>query len=77
MRKINMSNIKAAVLALVGGSALTGGAAFAQATGNDYSGILSGLSTSTAITAIISAGALLAGVGFAKWATKKVARFFG
>lgn len=52
MRKINMSKIKSAMLALVGGSALTGGAAFAQATGNDYSGILSGLSTSTAITAI-------------------------
>jgi len=75
MRKLK--NIKNAVMALLAGSAVTGGAAFAQATGNDYSGILSGLSTSTAITAIISAGALLAGVGFAKWATKKVARFFG
>lgn len=75
MRKLK--NIKNAVMALLAGSAATGGAAFAQATGNDYSGILSGLSTTTAITAIISAGALLAGVGFAKWATKKVARFFG
>lgn len=75
MRKLK--NVKNAVMALLAGSAVTGGAAFAQATGNDYSGILSGLSTSTAITAIISAGALLAGVGFAKWATKKVARFFG
>lgn len=77
MRKINLSKMKAAAMALLGGTALTGSAAFAQATGNDYSGILSGLSTATAITAIISAGALLAGVGFAKWATKKVARFFG
>lgn len=47
------------------------------AAATSYSSILSGLDTSTAITAIIGAGALLAGVGFAKWATKKVARFFG
>ncbi|MFA5976589.1 MAG: capsid protein [Elusimicrobiota bacterium] len=39
--------------------------------------MLTGLDTSTAITAVIGAGVLLAGVGFAKWATKKVARFFG
>lgn len=49
----------------------------AMAAGDDYSSILTGLDTSTAVTAIIGAGALLAGVGFAKWATKKVARFFG
>jgi hypothetical protein len=42
----------------------------------DYSGILSGLDPATAVTAIIGAGALLAMVGFAKWATKKVATFF-
>jgi hypothetical protein len=45
--------------------------------GTDYSSILIGLDTSTAITAIVGAGALLAGVGFARWATKKVAGFFG
>lgn len=50
--------------------------AFAQTT-TDYSSILTGLDSSTAITAIIGAGVILAGVGFAKWATKKVARFFG
>ncbi|THD06475.1 capsid protein [Rhodanobacter lindaniclasticus] len=49
----------------------------AQTTGTDYSSILSGLDTSTAITAIVGAGVIVAGVGFAKWATKKVARFFG
>lgn len=59
-------------------SMLAAGVASAQTTtGNDYSSILSGLDTSTAITAVIGAGVLLAGVGFAKWATKKVARFFG
>lgn len=42
----------------------------------DFSNILSGLDTATAVTAILGAGALLAMVGFAKWATKKVATFF-
>ena len=76
MRKFNISKLKNAVAALVAGSAVSGGAAFAQ-TSTDYSSILSGLDTSKAIAAIIGAGVLLAGVGFAKWATKKVARFFG
>lgn len=58
------------------GSVLSVGA-FAQTAPTSYSSILSGLDTSTAISAVIGAGALLAGVGFAKWATKKVARFFG
>jgi hypothetical protein len=49
---------------------------FAQ-TGNSYGDILTGLDSATAVTAVIGAGALLAGVGFAKWATKKVATFFG
>lgn len=76
--KINKQKVAATVAAV--GSVLATGA-FAQGTGStggsNYSDILSGLDTSTAITAIIGAGALLAGVGFAKWATKKVARFFG
>jgi hypothetical protein len=69
-------NIKNKVgVGLAGAASVAGANAFAV--GTDYSGILSGLDTSTAITAIVAAGALLAGVGFAKWATKKVARFFG
>ena len=59
------------------GSLVAGGAMAQTAAATSYSSILSGLDTSTAITAIVGAGALLAGVGFAKWATKKVARFFG
>ncbi|MGS1079142.1 capsid protein [Pseudoxanthomonas beigongshangi] len=43
----------------------------------DFSGILEGLSTTTAVTAIVGAGALIAVVSFAVWATKKVAGFFG
>jgi hypothetical protein len=43
----------------------------------DFSGILDGLSTTTAVVAIVAAGALVAAVGFGKWATKKVASFFG
>ncbi|WP_246031163.1 hypothetical protein [Rhodanobacter lindaniclasticus] len=70
----NMKRVGAAVLA---GSMVVAGSAMAQTTGTDYSSILSGLDTSTAITAIVGAGVIVAGVGFAKWATKKVARFFG
>lgn len=57
----------------VAGSLLAGSAMAVD----DYSSILTGLDSSTAITAVIGAGVILAGVGFAKWATKKVARFFG
>ncbi len=72
--KINSQLLVATAAAL---SLAAGGAMAQTATATSYSSILSGLDTSTAITAIIGAGALLAGVGFAKWATKKVARFFG
>lgn len=43
----------------------------------DFSGILKNLSTDTAVTAVIAAGALLAVLGFASWVSKKVASFFG
>lgn len=43
----------------------------------DFSGILTGLDASTATTAIIGAAAIIALVGFAGWASKKVAGFFG
>lgn len=43
----------------------------------DFSNILSGLNSSTAITTIVAAAALIAAVGFAKWGAKKVAGFFG
>lgn len=43
----------------------------------DFSEILTGLSTTSATAAIIGAAALIALVGFAKWASKKVAGFFG
>ena len=43
----------------------------------DFSGILSGLDSKTAVSAIIAAAALLSAVGFAKWGAKKVASFFG
>lgn len=74
-RLVKGGKIVASTALVAGGFA---GTAFAQtASGGDYGNILSGLDTTAAITAIIAAGALLAGVGFAKWATKKVARFFG
>lgn len=43
----------------------------------DFSAVLTGLDSSTAVTAIIGAGALLAAPGFAKWAVRKVATIFG
>ena len=69
---MNFKRLGGAAVAVVGAAS---GAAMAE--GADYSSILTGLDASTATTAIIGAGAILAGVGFAKWATKKVARFFG
>lgn len=39
--------------------------------------ILSGLDTADAAAAMIGAAALIALVGFTKWAAKKVAGFFG
>jgi len=43
----------------------------------DFSGILVGLPPPPAVTAVVGAGALIAAVGFASWAAKKVAGFFG
>lgn len=43
----------------------------------DFSGILTGIDSATAVTAIVAAGAIMALPGFAKWATRKVAGFFG
>lgn len=68
-------NVKSLLKGAAASLATVGGAAMAE--GADYSSILTGLDSSTAVTAIIGAGVILAGVGFAKWATKKVARFFG
>lgn len=65
---------KSAAVAVGSAGSLLAGSAMAV---DDYSTILTGLDSSTAITAVIGAGVILAGVGFAKWATKKVARFFG
>ncbi|KQH72876.1 capsid protein [Xylella fastidiosa subsp. sandyi] len=39
--------------------------------------ILSGLDVKSAAAALIAASALIALVGFTKWAAKKVAGFFG
>ncbi len=70
-----MKEAKTLGVAAAAGSAVASVNAFAV--GPDFSSILTGLDSSTAITALVGAGVILAGVGFAKWATKKVARFFG
>ena len=43
----------------------------------DFGDILTGVDSATAVTAIIAAGAIMALPGFARWATRKVASFFG
>jgi len=43
----------------------------------DFSGVLSGLSATTAVAAIVAAGAIYVLPGFAKWGVKKVAGLFG
>ncbi|URL60334.1 capsid protein [Luteibacter flocculans] len=48
-----------------------------MAAGTDFSSIGAGVDSSTAITAIVAMGVIVVGPGFAKWATKKVATFFG
>lgn len=42
----------------------------------DFSDILNGLSTSTAVSSMIAAAALIAVLGFAMWCAKAVASFF-
>lgn len=42
----------------------------------DFSEIINGLSTATVLSSMIAAAALIAIVGFAMWAGKKVASFF-
>lgn len=69
-----MNKAKTLVMCALAGAAVIAGDAMAV---TDFSTILTGLDSTTAVTAIIGAGVILAGVGFAKWATKKVARFFG
>lgn len=69
------SSARALALALL--SAMVATPALAGGGGTDFSGILTGLSGTTAVTAIVAAAAILALVGFAKWGAKKVAKFFG
>lgn len=56
---------------------LSGGAMASGGSGPDFSGILTGIDGTTAVTAIVAAAAILALVGFAAWGSKKVGRFFG
>ncbi len=64
-------------IAIASGSAAALAATGANATGIDFSTITSGVDSSTVVTAIVAMGVVLALPGFAKWATKKVAGFFG
>ena len=66
-----------AVLPIAGAMAAVSSGAMASGGGTDFSGILDGLDGSTAVTAVVAAAAILATVGFAIWAAKKVGKFFG
>lgn len=69
---INRNTVKTALVGLAPAAAVFAPMAHAQ-----YADITTGLDTATVITAVIAAAALLAGVGFAKWAAKKLGTFFG
>ncbi|TCV97740.1 hypothetical protein EC912_101757 [Luteibacter rhizovicinus] len=61
--------------ALIAGAVVSGTAMAAG--GTDYSSIGAGVDSSTVVAGLLAMGAILIGPGFAKWATKKVAGFFG
>lgn len=72
-----MSKIQRLAAVAVGAVGVAG-SAMAQAAGSvDASGVLSGIDSSSVVTAIVAAGAIMALPGFAKWAIKKTASFFG
>jgi len=52
------------------------GSAFAQ-TAPDYSSIVEAVDAGTIVTGIVAMGAVMILPGVAKWATKKLATFFG
>ena len=80
-RVVEMRNVKmvkggsALRTAIGGGLAVVG--ANAMAAGTDFSTITAGLDGSTIATACVAAAVILALVGFAKWGSKKLGRFFG
>lgn len=68
----NLTTKLSAALAL----ALASGASMA-ATTPDYGDILTGLDADVAVTAFIAAATILALVGFGRWLSKKVGKYFG
>ena len=73
------SNLKDVLTLAVVAVLSVAGAAHAQEGGGgiDVSGVLAGLSAASVVTGIVAAGAIYALPGFAKWAVKKIATFFG
>ncbi|WP_369929322.1 hypothetical protein [Xanthomonas sp. NCPPB 2632] len=56
---------------------LTGAVAGGSAMAAGYADIGAGISTTDVVAGLLAFGAIYVGPGFAKWATKKVAGFFG
>jgi len=69
---------KTAAVGVIVSGLFVAGAASAQ-TGSlaGLSSVLTGLDSADAITAIVGAGTVLVGIGFAIWATRRVGKFFG
>ena len=49
---------------------------FADGTAPDFSSMIAGVASGTAVSAIVAMGVIKLGPNFAKWATNKVASFF-
>lgn len=75
LRELAARNAKKLAGAAAVTSATLAGSAMAAA--GDYTGIGAGIDVSEVIAGLIAFGAIYVGPGFAKWATKKVAGFFG
>jgi hypothetical protein len=78
MKYMNVARrFNARILAPLSAASLFGLSSLALASGGtDYASVLDGLTAGNAVTGILAAGVIVAGLGFAIWATRKVAGFF-
>lgn len=75
LRELAARNMKKLLSGAVVAVSVASGSAMAAA--GDYSGIGAGIDSTDVVAGLLAFGAIMVGPGFAKWATKKVAGFFG
>lgn len=75
LRELAARNAQKLAVALTLSLATLSGSAMAAA--GDYSSIGAGIDSTDVVAGLLAFGAIYVGPGFAKWATKKVAGFFG